>query len=65
MFLIRVSDDGDVEVRHADEMPAYETCVVKRTAEEAVRELVDYGVERTDAVAAVDAAEETGEWVEL
>lgn len=63
MYHIKVYDDGEIEVLCSPHEQKYVECVTKDTEEAAIQELVDYGVERDDAEAAVYESKDTDEWV--
>jgi hypothetical protein len=63
MFIIKVHDDGDTEIRWVEEEPAYNTDIVLHSVEDVARELKEYG---HDEEAINDALLETGntpDWV--
>jgi hypothetical protein len=63
MFLIHVSDDGDVEVKQAENAPMWNQDIALDSVEDVARELKDYGCSEEDIAEALNEVSLTNDWV--
>ncbi|TRZ51287.1 MAG: hypothetical protein D4S01_05080 [Dehalococcoidia bacterium] len=65
MYLIKVHEDGDTEIKQVEQEPAYNSDILLHTVEDVARELKEYGHEEDAINEALTRASDEVDWVEV